>query len=106
MTGAARLRRLCRELPGAAEAAAMAAAEQARALAMAAAPVDTGRLRGSIVVKKMENGAAVSAECPYAAAVEFGSVRAGAQPFMMPALEGARETFLESASKRAREALG
>ena len=36
MTGAARLRRLCRELPGAAEAAAMAAAEQARALAMAA----------------------------------------------------------------------
>ena len=106
MTGAARLRRLCRALPGAMEAAAMDAAERARALAMAAAPVDTGRLRGSIVVKKIENGAAVAAECPYAAAVEFGSARAGAQPFMSPAAEGARETFLESASKRAGEALG
>ena len=105
MTGAARLRRLCRELPGAAEAAAMAAAEQARALAMAAAPVDPGRLRGSIVVKKMENGAAAAAECPYAAAVEFGSSRACAQPFMSPAAEGAREAFLESASARARAAL-
>ena len=106
ITGAARLKRLRRALPGAAEAAAMDAAERARALAVAAAPVDTGRLRGSIVVKRTENGAAAAAECPYAAAVEFGSVRAGAQPFMMPALEGARETFLESASKRAREALG
>lgn len=106
MTGAARLRRLRGELPGAAEAAAMDAAERARTLAVAAAPVDTGRLRGSIVVKQIGNGAAVAAECPYAAAVELGSARACAQPFMMPALEDTREAFLESASKRAGEALG
>ena len=105
MTGAARLMRMRRALPGAAEAAAMEAAERARALAVAAAPVDTGRLRGSIVVKKMVNGAAAAAECPYAAAVELGSARAGAQPFMSPALEGAREAFLTGASARARAAL-
>ena len=105
MTGAARLKRLRRALPGAAEAAAMDAAERARALAVAAAPMDTGRLRGSIVGKKMENGAAAAAECPYAAAVEFGSARASAQPFMSPAAEGAQEAFLESASARARAAL-
>ena len=105
MTGAARLMRMRRALPGEAEAAAMDAAERARALAVAAAPVDTGRLRGSIVVKRMENGAAAAAECPYAAAVEFGSARAGAQPFMSPALEGARKALLTGASARARAAL-
>ena len=105
MTGAARLMRMRRALPVAMEAAAMDAAERARALAVAAAPVYTGRLRGSIVVKQMENGAAAAAECPYAAAVEFGSSRACAQPFMSPALEGARDVFLTGASARARAAL-
>ena len=67
--------------------------------------VDLATRRTYCGLGALRYGAAAAAECPYAAAVEFGSARAGAQPFMSPALEGAREAFLTGASARARAAL-
>lgn len=65
--------------------AADAACETARSLAA----VDTGELRGSI--SAVHNGleARVAAACGHAAAVEFGTSRMPARPFMQPAAESA-----------------
>ncbi|MCD8391211.1 MAG: HK97 gp10 family phage protein [Firmicutes bacterium] len=49
-------------------------------------PVDTGYLKSSIS-SSVDGGAAyVSAGAPYAAYVEFGTSKAAAQPFLVPAL--------------------
>lgn len=54
-------------------------------LARELAPVETGRLRGSIGARVAEFGAVLFAECEYAAAVELGSGRGPARPFLLPA---------------------
>lgn len=72
------------------ERAAGAACAEARELA----PVDTGRLRESIRYAAAGESASVTTDCPYAAAVEFGTSKAAAQPFMAPAAAGQRAEFL------------
>ena len=59
-------------------------------------PVRTGRLRDSIRAAVAEIAgdvlrAEVGTDVPYAAAVEMGTRRAAAQPFLLPALEACRE---------------
>lgn len=88
-----RLARLSGDLAAAGARAAAEAAVFARERAANLAPVDTGRLRDSISVRSFDKGAAVATDCPYALAVEAGSRRAPARPFLKPALEDAREKF-------------
>lgn len=58
-------------------------------------PVDTGRLRRSISTK-IENGglkAIVSTNVEYAMAVEYGTSKQSAQPFMLPAYVKYKKKF-------------
>jgi HK97 gp10 family phage protein len=72
-----------------ARAAAMMVAEAQRR-----APVKTGRLRGSIVARRLGPMSwEVSAEAPYAAYVEYGTSRAPAQPYFRPAFETVKAKF-------------
>lgn len=51
------------------------------------APVDTGRLKGSIQVDKVSvDKHNVGTNVEYAMAVEFGTSKQGAQPFLRPAV--------------------
>ena len=74
------------------KAAQVVAALAAEALdsARAQAPVQTGRLKNSISMRRSGTTALITADCPYAAAVELGSASRPPQPFMMPALHRAR----------------
>ena len=110
MNGMDRLAERIRAIPGyCAEAglrAARESAEAAREEAAANAPVDTGRLRGSIAVSAMENGAAVRADCDYAACVELGTRRAAARPFLFPAAQAQVGAFPERAARYFKERMG
>lgn len=59
-----------------------AAAQVHCAAAKERAPVDTGRLRGSIRAEAEGLNARVLTDCEYAAAVEFGTSERAPQPFM------------------------
>ena len=52
-------------------------------------PVDTGRLRASIRVKIDDDGFELSADTPYAAFVEYGTIRQRAQPYLRPGFDAA-----------------
>lgn len=66
-------------------------AQQVRNEAVKNAPVDSGRLRQSISVQKMNEGAyRVGTNVEYALWVEFGTRRRPATPFLRPAAEVAR----------------
>lgn len=65
-------------------------AEQVAEIARDMAPVDTGRLRGSIDVQRDGNNHAVVTDVPYAPFIEFGTTRMPAQPFLGPAAETVR----------------
>lgn len=78
----ARLSGLKREIREAAQEQVILAAQKARDGARARAPVDSGALRESIVVRAEGLEARVATDCPYAAAVEFGTSRRAPQPFM------------------------
>jgi HK97 gp10 family phage protein len=62
--------------------------------------IDTGRLLNSInyAIKNRYTGE-VYASTEYAAALEFGTVRMAARPFMQPALEKSRIKILDLAKK-------
>ena len=89
------------------------AIEEAAALVEARAkelcPVRTGRLRDSIRAEVTEIAgdvlrAEVGTDVPYAAAVEMGTRRSAAQPFLFPALEACGEDvrrLIETAVRRA-----
>lgn len=47
-------------------------------------PVDTGRLRDSIVINKSKYGSNITTQCDYALFVEIGTSRQPAQPFFEP----------------------
>jgi HK97 gp10 family phage protein len=72
------------------------------------APVDTGFLRSSITVGRPDGGslgprdlaAQVGPEATYGAFVEFGTSRAGAQPYMTPAAEQTAVWFVEQMRTR------
>lgn len=67
------------------------AARDVEARAKAQAPVDTGFLKSSIQTSR-EGPATwrVEAAAEYAVFVELGTVRMGARPFLVPALESVR----------------
>lgn len=67
-------------------------AQAIRTEAVLNAPVDTGRLRQSIGVKKIGEGHyRVGTNVEYAPLVEFGTRYTRAQPFLRPALEKVRQ---------------
>lgn len=88
----------CRQ---AAEEAVRQGAEDAARAAAALAPVDTGRLRGSIAARASGLSAEVSADCDYAAAVELGGQHRPARPFLLPAAQASAADFFETARDRA-----
>lgn len=108
MTGADRLRaKLLAVVPACEDAAAEAvkqSAQAARDVAASLAPVDTGRLRGSIEASAEGLSAEVTAGCDYAAAVELGG-RAPARPFLLPAAQAAALTFPALARRLAANAI-
>lgn len=64
------------------------------------APVDTGTLRRSIhTVKLTDLSATVGPSVDYGAPVEYGVHGRAGQPFMTPAAEAARPTFLAAMKK-------
>lgn len=65
-------------------------AEQVAEVAKEMAPVDTGRLRGSIDVQRDGNNHTVTTDVPYAPFLEFGTTRMPAHPFLGPAAETVR----------------
>ena len=79
-------------------------AETARELA----PRRTGALRDSIVVARdpVTGQATVEARAPYAAYVEFGTVRRPARPFLGPALAASRSAIIKELARALRRALG
>lgn len=69
-------------------------------------PVDTGALRNSIIVNFYGEMSAESvAKMPYAEAVEFGTIKMAAQPYMTPAAEEERPKFKQALEKALRENL-
>ena len=70
------------------------AADSACSAARSLAAVDTGELRGSISVSRGGLESRVVAACGHAAAVEFGTSRMPARPFMQPAAESARAEMM------------
>jgi HK97 gp10 family phage protein len=62
-------------------------AQGVRAQAESLAPMRTGYLRGSIMVKSQDWQMEIGSEAVYAAAVEFGTRNQRAEPFLEPALE-------------------
>lgn len=58
------------------------AAREGCEAAKARAPVDSGALRNSIEARADGLSAVVYTDCPYAAAVEFGTSKRAPQPFM------------------------
>jgi len=91
-----------RGLYSAADEAVSAAAQRALAEARQGAPVDTGRLRGSLTVRTEDCAAVVATDCPYAAAVELGSGRSAPKPFMTSAADAQRRSFVQDAVRLAR----
>lgn len=86
----ARLERMKERLYRGAEETVAEAAQAVCAEAAARAPVETGRLRSSIHASVEGLTAAVRCDCPYGAAVELGTSRQSARPFMQPAADTER----------------
>lgn len=63
---------------------------QVQSKARSLCPVDTGRLRSSIIMTKGRDGQGfyveIGTNVSYAAFVEFGTSRAAAQPYLLPAV--------------------
>lgn len=93
------------ELERAGEAFAWSAARRGAELAKEFVPVDSGALRASIMTVRSGNGAAVIAAAPYAAMVEFGTRRSGAQPYMQPMAQMMQGELKELARDALREVM-
>lgn len=70
------------------------AAYDIEARAKAQAPVDTGFLKSSIEASGSGTDWQVDAHAAYSIFLEFGTRRAGARPFLIPALEAVRPSYL------------
>lgn len=70
------------------------AALDIEARAKAQAPVQTGFLKSSIEASGKSTDWQVDARAEYAIFVEFGTRRMGARPFLIPALEAVRPSYL------------
>jgi len=95
------LTKIAKRAPELAEKALIEAANDVFSISQDLCPVDTGALKasGKITIKK--DGTSTQAiisygddeKVDYAAAVEYGSVRSAAQPFLTPAMAQAKEAF-------------
>lgn len=75
-------------------------ATKVQARAKQRCPVDTGSLRNSISIKKLDDmEVEVGAYMPYAAYVEFGTYKMKARPYLFPAFEEERPKFLRRLEK-------
>ena len=72
------------------------AAEVGVARAKAVAPVDTGRLRDSIVAREYEGQAAFGSEVPYAGFQEFGTSRIAPRRYIYDGFETALDHLRNS----------
>jgi HK97 gp10 family phage protein len=75
------------------------------------APVDTARLRNSIASRIAQNDgtnivAEVGTNVQYAQAVEFGTSRMPARPFMLPAFENNKQKILKQLAKAFKNGVG
>lgn len=81
------------------------------ATAKTLAPVDTGYLRGSIGSDITGDGrhgrmtAVIGPTANYGAYVEFGTSRAGPQPYMIPAAAHHEQAYLDALTEAARRVL-
>ena len=83
-------------MPQALEATLLTAAEEAMQMAKEIVPVQTGRLRDSIrVLERGPNFIVVGSDIEYAAAVEFGTYKMAARPYMGPAGDAIVSRFQE-----------
>lgn len=84
------------------------AAEMVAETARELAPRRTGALSDSIVVARDVGNDAlrVEARAPYAAYVEFGTVRRPARPFLGPAIQTSRAAIVQEFARALRRALG
>lgn len=93
ITGSDELRRNLKRLQGAQRLQAQknglaAGASIVEAYAKMVVPVDTGALKNSIMVDEVTpTQATIAPHTEYAAAVEFGTSRQAAQPYMRPAID-------------------
>lgn len=67
----------------------------AQALAKQACPVDTGRLRASILYHPGNMACTVDTNVNYSRFVEFGTVHMAAQPYLYPAWQRASRQLLD-----------
>ena len=78
--------------------------------ARAACPVDTGALKDSIHVTYLQGASGAEAElradAPHAAAVELGTMKRRAQPFLYPAYKANQSRLTDAIAEVARRALG
>ena len=75
------------------------------------APVDTGRLRSSIMHRDKDFGTnepmiEVGTNVEYAPYVEFGTSKAAAQPFLFPALNSNKQKILKEIAKALKKGAG
>jgi hypothetical protein len=64
--------------------------------AKAICPVLTGRLRNSIAIKKSKLRREIGTDVPYGPAVEMGTYKQRAQPYLFPASEKNRQGFIRN----------
>src|SRR5258708_7791046 len=83
------------DVQAAANEAVQAAGIECQAEAKKACPVDTGRLRSSILYHQGEQECTVDTNVEYASYVEHGTKNQRAQPFLFPAFELARQHLVE-----------
>ena len=102
---AARVRGMGAKLESAAAEAVRQSAEAALSAARSCAPVRTGRLRDSLSVRAEGTAAVVFASCDYAAAVELGTSRQPARPFLLPAAQAQRQALPALAAQLGRKAV-
>lgn len=72
-------------------------------LAKSNAPVDTGRLKGSITTNKSGKGSSyqvsIGTDVEYAPHVEFGTYKQSAQPFLHPAFDNLSPKIIDRVNK-------
>ena len=83
-------------LSQAVEATLLKIAEQAIEIAKSIVPVDTGRLRDSIrILEQGQNYVVIGSDVEYAIAIEFGTYKMAAQPYLGPAGDAVVSQFQE-----------
>lgn len=82
-----------------------ASARQGAILAREYAPVDSGALKNSIRAEGGGLSASVIAGAAHAAAVEYGTSRMAAQPFMLPMARDMRAEFIRNMRQAVREVI-